>query len=507
MMRDGYRACPYKNLIMDESGEMTYASAYRKAVAFARFLREECGLGPSSSVVLSAPNILAFPFIMAGIEMCGSRLVQIAPDLRPADFARRMALVRPQLLIMSSDEQCDMAKRSVPGALVLSSRDASVAYPTVRSSFAGIPVDLSGDPEGVDADSEIALFSSGSTGAPKAIVNRASSFALNAFALRASLSIVPEDVLYLPVPFAHVFGIVGMYAALASGATLVTGLKYRPTASLSLIASTRATLYFGVPTMFLRELRENQRGDWDVSSLRAGLVAGAGCPASVIFDYQERYGCRLVQSYGMTETSATLTMPDLSASAEVRSRGNGDPIAHAQMKLDERTGEILCKSDSLMVGVLREDGSYELDVDEDGWFHSGDIGAYDEEAGYSVVGRIKDMILRGGINIFPAEVEAVYRENPAVSECYLVGYPDSELGERSCLCVLLNPGCDESANDLRNYAFGRIEKCKIPDTVLKLGDFPRLANGKIDKIELRSEVAAALRARPANRNETMGEQL
>ena len=336
------------------------------------------------------------------------------------------------------------------------------------------------------------LFSSGSTGAAKVIVNRSSSFYHNGSEIARAYRVTSEDVLYLPVPFFHSYGMIGLYTALPKGATLVTLQKYRPESSLSTIESARVTVYFGVPTMYVREMRVNEDDEWDLSSLRVVKLAGAPCPEAAVVEYERRYGCTMLGSYGMTETAATMTTADYDAPLRVRAASVGKPIDGAQIKLDPDTGEVLCKSVSMMDGIMRADGTLDPCLDEDGWFHSGDVATTDDDGNYYIVGRIKDMIIRGGENIYPLEVENVYQEHKGVSESCLVGYPDPELGERTCLCVVEKPGHNETAAMLRQFAYGRLQKCKVPDVVMKMDDLPRLPNGKTDKRTLRAHVAEAL---------------
>ena len=345
----------------------------------------------------------------------------------------------------------------------------------------------------VEGDPRIVLFSSGSTGTPKAIVNRSSSFFHNGDAVADGYRITGEDVLYLPVPFFHSYGLNGLYAALSRQATIVTLLKYRPESSLSTIETSRVTVYFGVPTMYLREMRENADGEWDLSSLRVAKIAGAACPEPAAEEFERRYHCKMLPSYGMTETAATLTMADYDASLHVRAAGVGKPIDGVEIKLAPETGELLCRSVAMMDGLLLEDGTIDPGLDEDGWFHSGDVATVDEDGNYFIVSRIKDVVIRGGVNIYPAEVENFYQDHEAVAESCYVGFPDHDLGERSCLCVVRKAGCDATAASLREYARGRLEKCKIPDVILLMDALPRLANGKTDKIALRKLVRDALR--------------
>lgn len=487
-----FREHPVQPLGIDLDHNLTYGKAYCDATALAWYLECHCDLTAKDTVVYSAPNLLLFPVILAAVQLVGARIALLPHTLPQSGLEQSISLLKPKVLILSTPEQCARALYDMPDLFVLAAGCPTAPVPLVEDVIARTGYDESRDFPNVSADSQVVVFSSGSTGAPKAIVNRVSSFVLNGEALTRAFSLSPNDVIYLPVPFIHVFGVVGTCATLVSGATLVTSTKYLPDVACSLISSTHATVHFGVSTMFVREQRLNADGQWDFSTLRAGLVAGAGCPEHIITDFDRDYGCKLMQSYGMSETAATLTVTPLDLPADVRARTVGVPIEGSEVKLLPQTGELCCKSASMMLGVLQPDGSLKLDLDEGGWFHSGDVAEQAADGSLRIIGRIKDMIIRGGVNIFPAEIEKIYEDALDIESCCVVGYPDFELGERTALCVIMKEGATRTARDLRNFAKGRIEKLKVPDVVLKLGEFPLLGNGKIDKGALKDIVCERL---------------
>lgn len=489
---DGYREDPSRLFFASFDERMTYEQAHRAVRVLARYLRVECRLAPGSTVALSVPNIAAAPLLTAACQLAGLGLAMLSYRLEREEFERAVAIVKPSLVIMSTPEGCRMAAAALPNAAVLAAGCPFAPVPLVDDIIDSCVFDEGFAFCDASGDTPLTVFSSGSTGTPKAIVNKASSFALNGLALRRAFRLAAQDVLYVPVPINHVFGIVGLYATLAAKATFVTNLRYSPDAACAIVANMRATVHLGVSTMFIRELRELERGPYDLTSLRAGLVAGAGCPPYVIEQFEERFSCRIMQSYGMSETSATLTVTPLELPVERRVATVGKCIEGASMKVLPDTGEICCKSASMMLGVLREDGSLDPCLDEEGWFHTGDVGVIDASGMLSVEGRLKDMVIRGGINIFPAEIESAYEQNPDVVNCCVVGCPDEELGERTCLCVVLKSHSRATARELRMWAKGRVEKHKLPDYVIKMDSFPLLANSKIDKQELKRRVAALI---------------
>ena len=489
-IRSGYYSFPDKQMVIESDGSLTYADAYFRTTSLAWFLRSKQGIDETKTVLLSALNVADYPVIVAAVQACGARLVLATGSAEAQEIVGCARQVSPDLALVSKPDLCEALRAEYPSMPIFTVDSAHPDFESMEEIVRtwrseGYLRNVAGA-----VDSGVVLFSSGSTGTPKAILNRSSSFARSGTAVSGGFALTENDVCYLPVPFSHTYGVVGMYAALLHRATLVTLKKYRPESSLSMIVSSQASIYFGVPTMFLRELRINDEGEWDVSCLRAGMIAGASCPEAVLGEYEERFGCVLTQSYGVTETAATLTMTPMDATRRQRATSVGLPIDGVSFKIEEGTGEICTKSPSLMNGILHPDGSLDCPVDEDGWFHTGDVGAIDDDGFLYITGRIKDMIIRGGINIFPAEVENAYQEHEGIAESCLVGYPDPELGERSCLCVIMKREDDPvSTSDLRLYAKGNVEKCKIPDTVIKLTDFPRLANGKVNKKELRAYVS------------------
>lgn len=491
-IREGYLHEPYKMLTVGSYESMTYADAYYRASALAKILHEKWGISPGKTVMFSSFNTCWFIVVFAAVQICGARIVLVPGGAQAIDYRGAIKLCKPDLAIVTRLEHDEILEEMTPNLPLASLSYTFKDTPRLEDLIAKAMNKGAFMHEPLTRDTDIVLFSSGTTGAPKPIIECSSHFQQSGVEQGKALNITQDDVCYVPVPFYHTYGVVSLYTAIETGCTVVTNVKYRPDESLSTIESMRTTLYFGVPTMYLRELAANEFNDWDVNSLRSGTVAGASCPQKVFEEYEQRYGCKLIQCYGMTETAATLTAGSLDDSLEKRATTVGKPVAGVEIGLLDSTKEIVCKTPSIMKGVIRPDGSIDPCLDDDGWFHTGDVGEFDPAGRLSITGRIKDMIIRGGINIFPAEVENVYQNNPAISTTCLVGYPDPELGERTCLCVVLNDGYDPSSYELRSYAKGKVEKCKIPDVVLKMDDLPRLGNGKIDKKSLKDQVPKLL---------------
>ena len=480
------QAAPEKCLLATADDCFTYSEIDQWTISLAQHFAKELGLGAGSTIALCAPNVVHVLVVLAAAQLLDARVALFPLATGAVEFERAVGLVCPQLVISSDPSRFSEARGVINDTHCMLINDGHVASLSVDEVMRHPVTNEMAFPD-ASADASIIVFTSGSTGVPKAIVNRASSFALNGLALRKWLGLASDDVVYLPVPLVHVFDIVGMYLTLVSQATFTTSPKYDAEKACALIEATEATVHLGVPTNFIRELKCNEDERWDLDSLRVGLVAGADCPAFVIEEFERRYGCIIMQSYGMSETAATLTVTPLEYSIAERAATLGFCIDGAQVKTDPNTGEIMCKSASMMEGILQSDGSIVLDLD-DGWFRTGDVGCIDEHGQVSMTGRLKHVIVRGGINIFPSEIELLYKQCNDVAECCAVAIEDEELGQRICLGVLLRDGSAMTAESLRAYAQGRIDKGKIPDTVIIVDTLPYLDNGKIDRESFAQQV-------------------
>lgn len=488
------REHPDNPMLVGVNCYLTYGECASRIGALAAYLKEECGVGEGTTIVLSALNCLEMPLTLIAGTAAGARIVLFSPDMTLALFKEHVQTEKPAVAILTSEGQVETTRQAAPDAAIITigfSMDgvlrANEAMRICRDRVSG--ADWESAP-----DAQIAVLSSGTTGKPKTIVNLASSFAYNGLQFGKSLGMAPGVPVYLPVPVYHVFGIVGLYGTLLAGATSVSSPKYSPQTAFDLIQKTKAQVHLGVPTMFVRELDLADHVDCDLSSLRVGLVAGAGYPPMIIEEFERRWGCRILPSYGMSETAATLTLTPYDTPWQRRATTAGAAIEGVTLAIDDETGEILVKTPAYMLGIEREDGTLDPCLCEDGWYHTGDVGSIGEDGLLTVTGRIKEMIIRGGINIFPAEIESCYTASPEVAECCLVSYPDLELGERTCLCVVPEEGASVDPLKLREWGRPHLEKFKIPDMVVLVDELPLLGSGKIDRNALHDRIIADMKS-------------
>lgn len=475
---------PGKAMVATPEGKVTYREAYELALSLISVFHFEFRLDAGSSVLLYLPNVAEVPSLIAAAQSLGCSLAFRAPSLIEYSLQNDVALLRPNLVIvLDADSAAAAESTNVPILSLRGSMGRSVSLEVARARVPAV------DPGSViphsQLDPEILLFSSGTTGTPKAIANRMSSFTSNAFELTAALEISSRDVLYVPVPFFHVYGFIGMVSAILRKATLSIVGKYTVERSRTLVDKAGVTVYFGVPTMFVREMNADTLRENPLKTLRLCMMAGAECSPATFERCEEYFGCPIVQSYGMIETAATLTVEKPESNEEVRKNGLGFPIAGVSLSIDDNSGEVLVKTPALMTRAISGEYRESEIVDEDGWFHTGDIGFLDEEGRLHVTDRLKDLIVRGGLNVYPSQVERVFRDLAGVSECFAVGYPDAELGERVCLLVVPDGRASITVEELRLFSKGKLEKGQYPDAIVYLEEAPCLPNGKPDKKAMR----------------------
>ena len=349
-------------------------------------------------------------------------------------------------------------------------------------------------------------YTSGTTGFPKGATLSHHNILNNGFFVAESMRFTDQDRLIVPVPLYHCFGMVmGNLGCITHGATLIYPTEgFEPRAVLEAVAKEKATALFGVPTMFIAELGDENFAEYDLSSLRTGIMAGSICPAEVMKAVNSKMHMQEVQiAYGMTETSpvSTQTAADDPFEKRVTTVGRSQP--HIETKIvDPATGQVLPRGEigelctrgySVMIGYWNNPSATSEAIDQNGWMHSGDLATMDEEGYVQIVGRIKDMVIRGGENIYPKEVEEFLYTHPDVVDVQVTGVPDKKFGEELIAWVKLAPDASEvSADTLQAFCKGKITHFKIPRYFKFVEEFPMTVTGKIQKFKMREISIAEL---------------
>jgi fatty-acyl-CoA synthase len=300
------------------------------------------------------------------------------------------------------------------------------------------------------------------------------------------------------VPFAHCFGnVIGTMSALASGCALILpNDTFDPKAVLEAVETERATAIYGVPTMFIAELRHPEFSRFDLTSLRTGVMAGAPCPIEVMKQVVADMHCsEMIIGYGLTETAPLVTMSDVDDDLDRRVSTAGKALPCTELKVVDletretlergRQGEICARGYMLMQGYDGDPEATARVVDPDGWFSTGDLGVMREDGYLNITGRAKDMIIRGGENIYPREVEEFLYTHPKIAEVQITGLPNERFGEVVLAWIRLKPGESATCEEIREFCDGRIAKFKIPESIRFVDSFPTTLSGKIQKFRMR----------------------
>jgi fatty-acyl-CoA synthase len=347
-------------------------------------------------------------------------------------------------------------------------------------------------------------FTSGTTGNPKGATLTHRNILNNGKLVGDGMRLTERDRLCIPVPLYHCFGMVmANLACITHGSAAVfPGEAFEPGATLATVAQEHCTALHGVPTMFIAELDHPQFGDYDLSTLRTGIMAGAPCPVEVMQRViaQMHMGEVLI-AYGQTETSPVNHMTSIDDSIEKRVGSVGRPAPHCEIKIIDASGavvpigekgEICCRGYAVMQGYWGDPERTAETIDSDGWLHSGDIGVMDAEGYTQVTGRIKDMIIRGGENIYPREVEEFLYTHPAIQDVQVFGIKDARYGEQVCAWVRLREGATMTADELQDYCRDKITHFKIPHYIRFVEDFPMTVTGKMQKFLMREQMEKEL---------------
>ena len=347
-------------------------------------------------------------------------------------------------------------------------------------------------------------FTSGTTGAPKGATLTHHNIVNNGYFIGESMRLTEHDRLCIPVPFYHCFGMVlGNLACVTHGACMVIpGEGFDALATLETVAAERCTGLHGVPTMFIAELEHPRFKEFDLSTLRTGIMAGSPCPVEVMRRVvNEMHMAEVTIAYGMTETSPVSfqTVPEDPLGRRVGSVGRIHP--HIEVKLidlDGRdvprgmTGELCTRGYSVMLGYWDDQERTREVIDPAGWMHTGDLAVIDEEGYCRIVGRLKDMIIRGGENVYPREIEEFLYGHPKVQDVQVFGVPDPKFGEQVCAWVRLREGCSASEAEIQDYCRQQLAYYKVPRYVRFIDGFPMTVTGKVQKYLMRQTMTGEL---------------
>jgi fatty-acyl-CoA synthase len=340
-------------------------------------------------------------------------------------------------------------------------------------------------------------YTSGTTGFPKGVMLTHFNILNNGHTVGECMDYKPEDRLLTCVPLFHCFGcVLAVCAVLSHGATLVMLEDFDPLRVLASVQKEKCTALYGVPTMFIAELNHPMFDMFDLSTLRTGIMAGAPCPIETMNEVMEKMNMRdVIIVYGLTEASPGITATRVFDAPEVRATTVGKALPFVEVKIvDPGTGEtcapgvqgeICCKGYNVMKGYYKMDEATERVIDKDGWLHSGDLGIVDEHGYYKITGRIKDMIIRGGENIYPREIENFLYGIPEIETVEISGVPSPRYGEQVGAFVKLKEGAQLKEEDVQEYCRGKIARYKIPKYVFFVEEYPMTASGKIQKYKLK----------------------
>jgi len=465
------------------------------------------GVRKGDRVGIWAPNRYEWVVTQYATARIGAILVNINPAYKTTELAYALTQSGVSLLLLArAFRQSDYAAMlaevrggcpELRGSLVLEER-----WDALLSDADRIPERALDEAEAALAfDDPINIqYTSGTTGFPKGATLSHHNILNNGFFVGETLRYTERDRVCIPVPFYHCFGMVlGNLACTTHGACIVVPAEsFDPLAVLTAVQAERCTSLYGVPTMFIGELDHPRFAEFGLSSLRTGIMAGAPCPIEVMKKVQSQMGMTEVTiCYGMTETSPVSAQTSVDDPLEKRVATVGRVHPHVEVKIvDPASGQVvprgtpgeLCTRGYLvMLGYWANDAATRAAVDAARWMHTGDLAAMDDEGYVKIVGRIKDMIIRGGENIYPREVENFLHTHPKIADVYVIGLPDAKLGETVLAWVQLKTGVEATAEEIRDFCRGKIAYFKVPQYVRFVDTFPMTITKKVQKFLMREQ--------------------
>ncbi len=517
-----------------EGRRLTYSELGREADRLASALLG-LGLVPGDRIGIWSHNNVAWVLMQLATAKVGLILVNINPAYRTAELEYALNKVECKALVtmarFKTSDYLGMLRELAPELATAASGHLHAAKLPHLRTVAWIDGDdddvevagmlrfsvlhdsgRAGDPavakaqSGLAADDAINIqFTSGTTGFPKGATLTHRNILNNGFFAGECMRLGPDDRLCIPVPLYHCFGMVlGNLACLTHGATIIyPSDAFDPLTVLETVEKERCTGLHGVPTMFIAELDHPRFAEFDLSTLRTGIMAGSPCPIEVMKRVVDRMHLSEVTiAYGMTETSPVSCQSSTDTPLDRRVSTVGTVQPHLVVKVIDPatgatvapgvTGELCTKGYSVMKGYWNDEARTREAIDADGFMHTGDLATMDADGYVNIVGRIKDMVIRGGENVYPREIEEFLYGHPKIADVQVIGVPDPRYGEELCACVVVKPGESLSEDEVRAYCKGRIAHYKVPKYIRFVDAFPMTVTGKIQKFRMREAMIASL---------------
>ena len=479
---------PQRVAVVHGDHEWTYGELHERATRLAHGLAT-LGVQRGDRVAFLGANHPSFLEVLFATGQLGAIFVPLNWRLSERELEYILGDSRPRVLVYAP-EQAGTAS-GLRRSMALRTLEVGPDYEKLITESSFEPLD---EPVELDETCMI-LYTSGTTGKPKGAMLTHGNIAWNSFNLLLDVDLASDEVTLVAAPMFHVAALnQTALPTLLKGGRLVLMSAFDPDEALRLIARHRVTYFFGVPTMFLAMTRSPGWAEADLSSLRSAICGGAPVPEAVIIPYQER-GITFMQGYGLTEASPGVLF--LRRDESIRKAGSaGTPCFFVDVRLvgpdgapvpAGEPGEILVQGANVMAGYWRRPEDTAAVLSADGWLRTGDIGVADDEGDNDTRDRTKDLIISGGENIHPAEVEDALYQHPAVAECAVIGVPDDTWGEVGRAVVVLRDGFEVSGEELLGSLTGKIARFKIPKSVVFTQSLPRTASGKVLKSELRSK--------------------
>jgi len=467
---------------------LTYAELDAASARVAEMLRAR-GINPGDRVGIMLPNVPQFAIAYYGVLRAGGVVVPMNVLLKQREVA---------FYLGDSQARLVFAWHEFAGEAALGASEAGAEVIVVSpGEFQDVPTD--GAPpaavvERAGDGTAVILYTSGTTGTPKGAELTHAGLARNVDVLLAGnmFGLAAQDVVFGALPLFHAFGqACSLNATVSAGACLAMLPRFDAAKALGLLESERVTVFEGVPTMYSALLNHPARERADVSALRLCVSGGAALPVEVLYGFEAAFDCKVLEGYGMSETSPVIAFNH--SDRERKAGSVGTPIAGVEIRLvDEartdvapgHSGEIAVRGHNVMKGYWERPDATAEAIDPDGWFYTGDIGRVDADGYYFIVDRKKDMIIRGGYNVYPREIEEVLYEHPAVADAAVVGIPHPALGEEVAAAVALNPDADVTTDELRDFVKRQVAAYKYPRELWLVDELPKGPTGKVLKRQI-----------------------